>query len=408
MSQENNETVLKPKILVFGVGGAGSNAVSNMLSYDLKGVTFVVANTDAQALNHSPVAHKLQLGLRVTKGLGAGASPELGASAAEESVKEIRDYLEGANLVFITAGLGGGTGTGASPIIAKVAKELGILTVAVVTKPFLFEGAHRMAIAENGLDELRKYIDTLIIIGNQNLFRIANENTTFLDAFKMADKVLGDGVRGIVDLIIIEGLVNLDLADIATIMRDGGDAVMGTGMASSDEDDQRAIAAAEKAIANPLLDKSSISGAKRVLINVTGGMDMTLFEVDAAANRIREEIANTDANIIFGSTFKQELDGSIIVSIFATGIDGPLTSSKLAANKLKPANQTRNSSNPGNKNMINSDVFEFAYNPPSEKNIEPAQDKKDLNIIRPSKDAAKDNSSDIYEIPAFLRKHHKK
>ncbi len=309
--------ILKPVITVFGVGGAGGNAVNNMMKANLKGASFVVANTDAQALKHSDSNNKIQLGAASTKGLGAGASPDVGREAAMETESEIRSYLEGSNMVFITAGMGGGTGTGASPVIAKLAKELGILTVGVVTKPFLFEGSKRMKIAEKGLIELQKHVDTLIIIPNQNLFRIANENTTFQEAFEMADEVLHSGVRGVTDLITSPGLVNLDFADIETVMGEKGKAMMGTGEASGED---RAINAAESAIANPLLDQNSMCGASGVLINITGGKDMTLYEVDSAANRIREEVGDTDANIIFGSTFNPELEGAIRVSVVATGI----------------------------------------------------------------------------------------
>lgn len=310
--------ILKPIITVFGVGGAGGNAVNNMISSNLQGAKFVVANTDAQALSHSECVNKLQLGASSTKGLGAGASPDVGKQSAVESENEIRSYLEGSNMVFITAGMGGGTGTGASPEIARVAKELGILTVGVVTKPFLFEGARRMKVAESGLKELQQHVDTLIVIPNQNLFRIANETTTFTDAFKMADEVLHSGVRSVTDLIIMPGLINLDFADIKTVMSEMGKAMMGTGEASGEE---RSIKAAEAAIANPLLDHTSMSGAKGVLINITGGKDMTLYEVDSAANRIREEVGDSDANIIFGSTFNPDLQGVVRVSVVATGID---------------------------------------------------------------------------------------
>ena len=310
--------ILSPIITVFGVGGAGGNAVNNMLKSDLKGANFVVTNTDAQALAHSQSKNKIQLGVSLTKGLGAGASPDVGKDSAIESESEIRSHLEGSNMVFITAGMGGGTGTGASPIIAKLARELGILTVGVVTLPFLFEGDKRRRAADKGLLELQKHVDTLIVIPNQNLFRIANENTTFQEAFEMADEVLHAGVRGVTDLITSPGLVNLDFADIQTVMSEKGKAMMGTGEASGEE---RAIKAAESAIANPLLDQSSMFGASGVLINITGGKDMTLYEVDSAANRIREEVGDSDANIIFGSTFNPELEGTIRVSVVATGIE---------------------------------------------------------------------------------------
>ncbi len=312
--------ILKPTITVFGVGGAGGNAVNNMIKSNLQGATFVAANTDAQALEHSLAPNKIQLGLTTTKGLGAGASPEVGRNAALESEPEIRELLEGSNMVFITAGMGGGTGTGAAPVVARIARDLGILTVGVVTKPFNFEGKYRMKLAEGGLEEIQKNVDTLIIIPNQNLFHIANEKTTFADAFQMADDVLHAGVRGVTDLMVMPGLINLDFADIRSVMSEMGKAMMGTGEASGE--DNRAIRAAEAAISNPLLDHRSVKGAKGVLINITGGMDMTLFEVDAAANRIREEVGDdSEANIIFGSTFNKDLDGIIRVSVVATGID---------------------------------------------------------------------------------------
>lgn len=310
--------ILKPTITVFGVGGAGGNAVNNMIESNLKGVRFVAANTDAQALEQSKAEHKIQLGAQITRGLGAGANPDIGAAAAEETVNEIAKHIDDSNMVFITAGMGGGTGTGAAPIIAKIAKEKGILTIGVVTKPFNFEGAHRMKLAERGMKELTKYVDTLIIIPNQNLFKIASESTTFTDAFQLADAVLYSGVRGITDLMIMPGLINLDFADIQTAMSEMGKAMMGSGEASGDN---RAIEAAEAAISNPLLEHSSMKGAKGVLINITGGKDMTLFEVDEAANRIREEIENEEANIIFGSTYSEDLEGRMRVSVVATGIE---------------------------------------------------------------------------------------
>jgi cell division protein FtsZ len=307
---------LKPRITVVGVGGAGGNAVNNMITSHLEGVEFVVANTDAQALAQSLSERRTQLGVSITQGLGAGSRPDIGRAAAEETIDEIVEHLTGSNMVFITAGLGGGTGTGAAPVIAQVAREQGILTVAVVTKPFQFEGIHRMQIAEEGLAELQQYVDTLIIIPNQNLFRVANDKTTFADAFKMADDVLSSGVRGVTDLMVMPGLINLDFADVRTVMAEMGKAMMGTGEA---EGEQRAVDAAESAISNPLLDEISMQGAKGVLINITGGYDMTLFEVDAAANRIREEV-DPEANIIFGSTFDDSLAGRMRVSVVATGI----------------------------------------------------------------------------------------
>ncbi len=313
--QENDE--LKPRITVFGVGGAGGNAVNNMIDKDLQGVEFVVANTDAQALAQSRAAHRIQMGVKVTEGLGAGARPEVGAAAAEEAIEEIVDKLAGAHMCFITAGMGGGTGTGAAPIIAQAARELGVLTVGVVTKPFQFEGARRMRQAEAGVEALQKVVDTLIIIPNQNLFRLANEKTTFTEAFAMADDVLYQGVKGVTDLMVKPGLMNLDFADIRSVMDEMGKAMMGTGEASGED---RAIHAAEKAIANPLLDEISLHGAKGVLINITGGYDLTLFELDEAANIIREKV-DPDANIIVGSTFDPAMEGVMRVSVVATGID---------------------------------------------------------------------------------------
>ena len=311
-------TDLAPCITVVGVGGAGCNAVNNMIRSNLQGVNFVVMNTDAQSLSQSLATKKVQLGEKITQGLGAGAVPEVGKNAAEESVKEIESAIAGSNMIFIAAGQGGGTGTGAAPIIASIAKEKNILTVGVVTKPFHFEGARRMKMADTGICELKKYVNTLIVIPNQNLFRVASENTTFADAFSMADDVLHAGVRGITDLMIMPGLINLDFADVRSVMNEMGTAMMGTG---ESEGDGRAIAAAEDAIANPLLDDVSMQGAKGVLISITGGMDMTLFEVDEAANRIREEVEVEDANIIFGSTFDERLSGKVRVSVVATGIN---------------------------------------------------------------------------------------
>lgn len=311
-------TELRPRITVVGVGGAGGNAVNNMIRAKLEGVEFIIANTDAQALTQSLVTEdrRLQLGLQVTQGLGAGSKPDVGRSAAEESMEEIAGLLRGSNMVFITAGMGGGTGTGAAPVIARAARESGILTVGVVTKPFHFEGSHRSRTAERGIEELQQYVDTLIIIPNQNLFRIANERTTFADAFKMADDVLYSGVRGVTDLMIMPGLINLDFADIRAVMAEMGKAMMGTGEAQGE---RRALDAAEAAISNPLLDDVSMNGARGVLINITGGFDMTLYEVDEAANRIRDEV-DPEANIIFGSTFDEKLNGTIRVSVVATGI----------------------------------------------------------------------------------------
>ncbi len=308
---------LKPRITVFGVGGAGGNAVNNMIDKNLEGVEFVVANTDAQALQQSRAASKIQMGLKVTEGLGAGARPTVGAAAAEETIEEIVDHLAGAHMCFITAGMGGGTGTGAAPIIAQAARELGVLTVGVVTKPFQFEGNKRMRQAEEGIEALQRVVDTLIIIPNQNLFRLANERTTFTEAFAMADDVLYQGVKGVTDLMVRPGLINLDFADVRAVMDEMGKAMMGTGEA---EGPDRAVQAAEKAIANPLLDEISLHGAKGVLINITGGYDLTLFELDEAANIIREKV-DPDANIIVGSTLDTSMQGVLRVSVVATGID---------------------------------------------------------------------------------------
>ena len=311
-------TELKPRIVVFGIGGAGGNAVNNMIEAGLEGVEFIVANTDAQQLAFAKTDRRIQLGVLATQGLGAGAHPEVGMSAAEESIPEIGEHLDGAHMVFITAGMGGGTGTGAAPIIAKCARERGILTVGVVTKPFHFEGRHRMRLADAGIGELQRYVDTLIVIPNQNLFRVANERTTFAEAFGMADQVLHSGVRSITDLMVLPGLINLDFADVRTVMTEMGKAMMGTGEATGED---RALMAAQNAIQNPLLDEVSLKGAKAVLVNVTGGLDMTLLEVDEAANAISEQV-DPEANIIFGAAFDPSLDGMIRVSVVATGMDG--------------------------------------------------------------------------------------
>jgi cell division protein FtsZ len=308
---------LKPRITVFGVGGAGGNAVNNMITAGLQGVDFVVANTDAQALTMSKAERVIQMGVQVTEGLGAGSQPDVGRAAADEVLDEIRDHLSGSHMVFVTAGMGGGTGTGAAPVIAKTARELGILTVGVVTKPFHFEGQRRMRLADGGISELQKCVDTLLIIPNQNLFRVANEKTTFADAFALADQVLYSGVACITDLMVKEGLINLDFADVRAVMREMGKAMMGTGEA---EGDKRALTAAEAAISNPLIDDASMKGARGLLISITGGRDLTLYEVDEAATRIREEV-DQDANIIVGATFDESLDGMIRVSVVATGID---------------------------------------------------------------------------------------
>ncbi len=329
MMPQSNE--LKPRITVFGVGGAGGNAVNNMIEKALEGVEFVVANTDAQALAQSAASSRIQMGVKVTEGLGAGARPAVGAAAAEETIEEIVDHLAGAHMCFITAGMGGGTGTGAAPIIAQAARELGVLTVGVVTKPFQFEGAKRMRQAEEGVDVLQKMVDTLIIIPNQNLFRLANEKTTFTEAFSMADDVLYQGVKGVTDLMVRPGLINLDFADVRAVMDEMGKAMMGTGEGTGED---RAIQAAEKAIANPLLDEISLKGAKGVLINITGGTDLTLFELDEAANRIREEV-DPDANIIVGSTLDPEMGGAMRVSVVATGIDAEVGATEVPVPRRK-------------------------------------------------------------------------
>ncbi len=333
---------LKPRITVFGVGGAGGNAVNNMITAGLQGVDFVVANTDAQALTMSKAQRIVQMGTQVTQGLGAGSQPDVGAAAAQEVIDEIRDHLSGANMVFVTAGMGGGTGTGAAPVIAKTARDMGILTVGVVTKPFHFEGQRRMRTAESGIAELHKVVDTLLIIPNQNLFRVANEKTTFADAFAMADQVLYSGVACITDLMVKEGLINLDFADVRAVMREMGKAMMGTGEASGEK---RALTAAEAAIANPLIDDSSMKGARGLLISITGGKDLTLFEVDEAATRIREEV-DQDANIIVGATFDETLDGVIRVSVVATGIEQALISRNAAAPAATVTNAVASTATP--------------------------------------------------------------
>ena len=308
---------LRPRISVIGVGGAGGNAIANMIAADVQGVEFLVANTDAQSLNASAADTRIQLGLKITQGLGAGSRPEIGRAAAEESLEEIEKTLEGAHMCFIAAGMGGGTGTGAAPVIAKTARDRGILTVGVVTKPFAFEGSRRMRSAEAGIEELQKHVDTLIVIPNQNLFRLATSETTFKEAFEMADEVLQQGVRGITDLMVMPGLINLDFADVRSVMGEMGKAMMGTGEASGDN---RAIEAAEKAISNPLLDGVSMKGAKGVIVSIVGGEDMRLMEVDEAASHIKE-LVDPDANIIWGSAFNNNLDGKIRVSVVATGIE---------------------------------------------------------------------------------------
>ncbi|HBM90380.1 MAG TPA: cell division protein FtsZ [Rhodospirillaceae bacterium] len=332
LSMAEPDNMLRPRITVVGVGGGGCNAINNMISSNLEGCDFVAANTDAQALALSLAARKIQLGTNLSRGLGAGSKPEVGCAAAEETMADIMSVLEGSDMLFVTAGMGGGTGTGAAPVIARAAREIGILTVGVVTKPFHFEGTHRMRQAESGIAELQKYVDTLIVIPNQNLFRIANERTTFAEAFRLADEVLHSGVRGITDLMVMPGFMNLDFADVKTVMGEMGKAMMGTGEA---EGDNRAICAAEAAISNPLLDDISMKGARGVLINITGGLDMTLFEVDQAANRIREEV-DSDAQTKVGSTLGEGLDGRIRVSVIATGIEN---SEEGQSGKNKPSTE---------------------------------------------------------------------
>ncbi len=335
---------MKARIAVFGVGGAGGNAVNNMIATGLQGVDFVVANTDAQALAMSKAKHIIQMGIRVTQGLGAGSQPEVGRAAAEEAINAIRDHLTGVHMLFVTAGMGGGTGTGAAPVIAEAARELGILTIGVVTKPFHFEGQRRMRLAEAGIAELQKVVDTLLIIPNQNLFRVGNEKTTIADAFVMADQVLYAGVACITDLIVKEGLINLDFADVRAIMREKGKAMMGRGEASGEK---RVLTAAEAAISNPLIENPSIKRASGLLVSITGGKDLTLFEVDEATTRIREE-ADQDANIIVGATFDESLEGIVRVSVVATGIDNTGAASQIRsaecsltelAGKLRNANR---------------------------------------------------------------------
>lgn len=326
---------LTPRITVIGVGGAGGNAIANMINAEVQGVEFLVANTDAQALKQSNAAHRIQLGAKITQGLGAGSRPEIGRAAAEETIEHVQESLNGAHMVFIAAGMGGGTGTGAAPVIAKAARDMGILTVGVVTKPFAFEGKKRAQSAEAGIEELQKYVDTLIVIPNQNLFLVANANTTFKEAFQMADEVLQQGVRGITDLMVMPGLINLDFADVRSVMSEMGKAMMGTGEASGDS---RAIEAAQQAIANPLLDGVSLNGAKGVIVSITGGEDMRLLEVDEAANHIRE-LVDDDANIIWGSAFNNDLEGKIRVSVVATGIEADGVQPAVAA----PAAETARS-----------------------------------------------------------------
>lgn len=377
---------LRPKITVFGVGGAGGNAVCNMITNNLEGVDFVVANTDAQALAYSLCEKRIQLGVTITRGLGAGSRPDVGRAAADEAINEIQEFLYGSNMVFITAGMGGGTGTGAAPVIAKLAREQGILTIGVVTKPFHFEGTHRMRLAERGIEELQGFVDTLIVIPNQNLFRIANEKTTFADAFKMADNVLDSGVRGVTDLMVMPGLINLDFADIRSVMSEMGKAMMGTGESSGE---RRALDAAEAAISNPLLDDVSMKGAKGVLINITGGYDMTLYEVDEAANRIRDEV-DPDANIIFGSTFNAKMDGKMRVSVVATGIDAALEAKAKAAQGF-----TFQSEEPETTNSDKISAFREAFK------ASPSVDTPNPNMIHESQTSAFDIKHEKEPDPEF-------
>ena len=371
------EKAHQPKITVVGVGGAGCNAVTNMMMADLRGVEFVVANTDTQVLESHQTSRRVHLGQNLTEGLGAGANPEVGAAAAEESYDEICEAVRGSHMVFITAGMGGGTGTGAAAVVARAAKEQGILTVAVVTKPFAFEGSRRTKLAEGGIDDLQDVADTVIVIPNQNLFRIATERTTLQDAFKMADEVLYKGVRGVTDLMIVPGYINLDFNDIKTVMSEMGQAMMGTGEA---EGENRAILAAEMAISSPLLDGISMAGARGVLINITGGPDMTLYEVDEAANRIREEV-DPDANIIFGTAFDDAMANKLRVSVVATGLGEPR-----ATKQSKPLIQPQLSKEPSAEEAM-ADVEDFSKVATSRKKQEESEfDMDDL------------------EIPAFLRR----
>jgi cell division protein FtsZ len=405
---EKDQVHLRPIITVFGVGGAGGNAINNMIASNLQGIRFIAANTDAQALEHSLADKKIQLGNKLTQGLGAGSKSSIGAAAAEESISEIERQIADSHMVFITAGMGGGTGTGAASIIAKAAKEKGILTIGVITKPFNFEGRHRMKVAEAGVEELKKHVDTLITIPNQNLFKISDEKTTFANAFKLADKVLHSGIQGITDLMLMPGLINLDFADIKTVMNEMGNAVMGTGEAQGEN---RAIAAAEAAIYNPLLAYSSIGGAKGILINITGGDDITLFEVDEAVNRVRQEVDNEETNVIFGSTFDEKLTGRIRVSIVATGIDSKPARSNIIPqeNKIKkeeylldiPTKATEHQAEehvveaPTNQNWLKKFIGKMA----SDLEMTKKFSKKDSN--NQSKMFLDEN---LYNTPAFLRR----
>jgi cell division protein FtsZ len=383
---------MKARITVFGVGGAGGNAVNNMIASGLQGVDFVVANTDAQALTRSKAQHIIQMGPGVTQGLGAGSQPEIGRAAAEEVINAIRDHLTGAHMVFITAGLGGGTGTGAAPVIAETARELGILTIGVVTKPFHFEGQRRMRLAEAGIAELQKVVDTLLIIPNQNLFRVTTKDTTIADAFAMADQVLYAGVACITNLIVKEGLINLDFADVRTVMREKGKAMMGMGEASGEK---RVLTAAEAAISNPLIEDPSINRASGLLISITGGKDMTLFEVDEAATRIREE-ADQDANIIVGAIFDESLEGIVRVSVVATGIDNTGAASQIQSAECELtelAGKLRNDNRRAREELTK----------PTSEHVRPAAPQS---LDQYARSSGNQNAiqEDVLEIPAFLRR----
>ncbi|MEM9844918.1 MAG: cell division protein FtsZ, partial [Pseudomonadota bacterium] len=381
LSMPGQDNDLKPRITVFGVGGAGGNAVNNMIEKCLEGVDFVVANTDAQALAQSNAEERIQLGVKVTEGLGAGAKAAVGAAAAEENIEQIVDQLAGAHMCFITAGMGGGTGTGAAPIIAQAARELGVLTVGVVTKPFQFEGSKRMRQAEEGVEALQKMVDTLIIIPNQNLFRLANEKTTFTEAFSMADDVLYQGVKGVTDLMVRPGLINLDFADVRAVMDEMGKAMMGTG---EDSGEERAVQAAEKAIANPLLDEISLRGARGVLINITGGYDLTLFELDEAANRIREEV-DAEANIIVGSTLDPNMEGVMRVSVVATGIDANQEARDIPLPRRSLAEPLRIDTAPAQSE------------PPAADMPEPEQEVAAATIAEPAPDVAETEEPNLFD-----------
>ena len=390
MMPEQND--LKPRITVFGVGGAGGNAVNNMIEKELDGVEFVVANTDAQALQQTRASQRVQMGVKVTEGLGAGARPAVGAAAAEESIEEIVDHLAGAHMCFITAGMGGGTGTGAAPIIAQAARELGVLTVGVVTKPFQFEGGKRMKQAEEGVEALQKVVDTLIIIPNQNLFRLANEKTTFTEAFSMADDVLYQGVKGVTDLMVRPGLINLDFADVRAVMDEMGKAMMGTGEA---EGEDRAVQAAEKAIANPLLDEISLRGAKGVLINITGGYDLTLFELDEAANRIREEV-DPEANIIVGSTLDTTMEGRMRVSVVATGIDAADVHSEIPVPRRRLSEPLQSGDDAASRAVAEAPLVQNEIPEPVEEEARYEEEPSFFDELDPSEAAAQEQAEDIF------------